>query len=88
MAKAKYQAVGDYTIRHGKSPNDPESERAWRDYDGDEPHEYSDEHEEEEEAVSQAEELWCEHLKEEITGSLPDDMETLTAILKLINEDQ
>ena len=49
-------------------------------------YDWNEVYDEEDCAVERANELWAEVLKEEITGSLPDDIEILQAILKLIEE--
>ena len=36
--KERRYTVYGYTVRLGKDPNDPDSKRAWRVYEGDEPH--------------------------------------------------
>ena len=81
----KYQQVGPYDIRYGKKPDDPDSESGWRVFEDGDAEDWSNVYDSEDEAVERANELWAEVLKEEITNNLPDDVDELQAILKLIN---
>jgi len=85
MAK-KYQKVGPYEVRYGKDPDDSDAERGWTVFEDGEAYDWSEIYEDEDQAVDRANELWAETLQEEITGSLPDDVDVLQAILKLIEE--
>jgi len=83
----KYQTVGPYDIRCGKDPDDPDSERGWRVFEDGDAYNWNEVYDSEDEAVDRANELWAEVLQEEITNSLPDDVDVLQAILKLINDE-
>jgi hypothetical protein len=91
MAAKKEENVGDYTVRYGKDPDDPDSVAGWRIFtDSDEIHEESDVWGTKEEAIEAARDILnreqCEELKEQITVALEgcEEPETLKQILALL----
>ena len=84
MGKKKHPEVGPYELRFGK---DPDGEEGWRVYEDGEPYDWRDSYDDMDGAEERANELWAETLREEITNNLPDDVDELQAILRLINGD-
>ena len=81
--KKKRIEVGPYEVYLGK---DKDGEPGWLIHENDEPYD-GVAHEDEEDAVSAAEELWAEQLKEEITSELPDDVVELQKILAFVRDE-
>ena len=80
----KNQSFGPFTVKRGK---DLDGEPGWLVFEDGEPVDKRELFDSEEDAVEGAETRWAEVLQEEITNSLPDDVDVLQAILKLINDE-
>lgn len=83
MAKKK-QTVGLFEVRYGKDPGDPDSEKGWRLYRDGAVYGGTNVHEDEDDAIQQAEEASVEIIKDEIYNALPDDLESLLPIYKFV----
>jgi hypothetical protein len=88
MAKTKEIAVYGYSIRFGKDPDDPDSEKGWRVCVEDGAFfDASDVYEDQADAEEEAARLWAEQLAEEVADDVRycDDVDTLNAIRKMLH---